>query len=55
MGGSGGFHPDKVKLYKNRPHMTFDDAAGKCDQEFELVHDNEGTLEYAPKVKLVKY
>lgn len=50
MGGEGGFHPSKMRLFKNRPHMTFDDAGAKADQEFELVHDNEGTLEYAPKV-----
>jgi hypothetical protein len=35
--------------------MTFDNAQGKGDQEFELVHDDEGTLEYAPKyAKLAK-
>lgn len=50
MGSPDGSHPSKVKLYKNRPHMTFDDAASPCDQEFELVQDNEGTLEYATKV-----
>ena len=32
MGGSQGHHPSKVKLFKNRPHMTFDDAQSKCDQ-----------------------
>ena len=32
MGGSHGHHPSKVKLFKNRPHMTFDDAQSKCDQ-----------------------
>ena len=30
--------------------MTFDDAQGSPDQEFELVHDIEGTIEYATKV-----
>ena len=50
MGGSEGYHPSKVKLFKNRPHMTFDDAQSKCDQEFELVQDNDGTIEYATKV-----
>jgi hypothetical protein len=35
--------------------MTFDNTQGKGDQEFELVHDDEGTLEYAPKyAKLAK-
>ena len=32
MGGSHGHHPSKVKLFKNRPHMTFDDAQSKSDQ-----------------------
>lgn len=50
MGSPDGSHPSKVKLYKNRPHMTFDDAASPCDQEFELVQDTDGTLEYATKV-----
>ena len=50
MGGQQGFHPSKVKLYKNRPHMTFDDAQSKCDQEFELVQDTDGVVEYATKV-----
>ena len=35
--------------FKNRPKMSFDDAQGKCDQEFDLVQDSDGTLEYAPK------
>ena len=30
--------------------MTFDDAQAKGDQEFELVADYEGTLEYGTKV-----
>ena len=50
MGGSEGHHPSKGKLFKNRPHMTFDDAQSKCDQEFELVQDDDGTIEYATKV-----
>jgi len=50
MGGEDGTHPSKVRLFKNRPHMTFDAAAAKADQEFELVQDDEGVIEYAPKV-----
>ena len=46
MGGSQGFHPSKVKLYKNRPHMTFDDAQGPADQEFELIQDDEGNFNF---------
>jgi hypothetical protein len=29
--------------------MTFDDARAKPDQEFNLVKDSDGTLEYATK------
>ncbi len=34
--------------------MSFDDAQGKCDQEFDLVQDSDGTLEYAPKWVIFK-
>ena len=33
--------PDKLKLFKNRPNMTFDDAGACADQEFSLVKDFE--------------
>ena len=52
MGGEDGTHPSKVRLFKNRPHMTFDNASTKADQEFELVQDDQGTIEYAPKYVL---
>jgi len=29
--------------------MTFDDAHGKADQEFELTRDPRGDIEYSPK------
>lgn len=35
--------------FKNRPHMTFDEAGGVADQEFELSPDFNGTIEYAIK------
>lgn len=35
--------------FKNRPHMTFDDATVKPDQEFELQRDATGRLEYSTK------
>ena len=41
--------PDKVKLFKNRPNMTFDDAGAKAEQEFNLVKDTTCTLQYAVK------
>jgi len=43
-------HPKKVKLFKNRPKMTFDDVSIKADQEFELERDLTGSIEYSTKV-----
>lgn len=50
IGGEENFHPSKMRLFKNRPHMTFDDASCKADQEFDLQPDHAGTLEYLPKI-----
>ncbi|XP_026477915.1 PITH domain-containing protein GA19395-like [Ctenocephalides felis] len=50
IGGAEESHPAKLRLYKNRPHMTFDDTAVAPDQEFELHRDETGTLEYPTKV-----
>ncbi|ESN90624.1 hypothetical protein HELRODRAFT_108687 [Helobdella robusta] len=46
IGGEEGQHPKSVKLFKNRPSMTFDDGLGEADQEFELVKDYDGSAEY---------
>lgn len=46
-------HPSKVRLFKNRENMTFDDTGACADQEFNLVHDTSCTLEY--KIKTVKF
>lgn len=35
--------------FKNRPHLTFDEARGKADQEFDLVEDFNGEIEYPTK------
>ncbi|VVC97365.1 PITH domain-containing protein CG6153 [Leptidea sinapis] len=43
-------HPSKLRLYKNRPNMTFDNVTLEPDQVFELHKDSEGILEYAPKI-----
>lgn len=43
-------HPKKMKLFKNRPKMTFDDVNAKADQEFELEQDLTGSIEYSTKV-----
>jgi len=50
MGGEGDMHPTKMKLYKNRPKMSFDDTGQHCDEEFDLQPDYKGELEYNTKV-----
>jgi len=53
IGGEGGSGPNKMRLFKNREHMTFDDVANmKADQEFEVTQDDEGILHYPTKVVL---
>jgi len=49
-GGEFDTHPDKMRLFKNRPNMTFDDAGSAADQEFSLVRDLDGTVQYKPKI-----
>uniref|UniRef100_A0A0K8TNW9 Putative thioredoxin-like protein n=1 Tax=Tabanus bromius TaxID=304241 RepID=A0A0K8TNW9_TABBR len=49
VGPDEGMCPDKVKLYKNRPGMTFGEASGVYDQEIELAYDPVGEVEYTPK------
>ena len=39
-----------MRLFKNRPNMTFDDAGGKPDQEFDMQPDHKGVLEYIPTI-----
>ncbi|XP_015114152.1 PITH domain-containing protein CG6153 [Diachasma alloeum] len=53
IGGPEGSHPAKVKLFKNKEHMTFDDVGITPDQEFELVKDDHGVHEYP--IKVVKF
>ena len=50
IGEDAGSHPSKMRLYKNRPHMTFDDINVPAEQEFELHTDLTGMLEYSTKV-----
>ncbi|XP_011170428.1 PITH domain-containing protein 1 [Solenopsis invicta] len=38
--------PEQVKLYKNRPHMLFDNRPMTGDQEIDLVIDTFGIHEY---------
>ncbi|XP_068621452.1 PITH domain-containing protein GA19395 [Battus philenor] len=45
-----GSHPAKLRLFKNKPNMTFDDVSMEPDQIFELQKDTVGVLEYIPKI-----
>lgn len=50
MGSDDDSHPATMRLYKNRPNMTFDDVGVEPDQTFEMTVDTNGTIEYATKV-----
>ena len=50
IGGEGEQHPSEMRLFKNRPFMTFDDAKSEPDQKFELHEDLDGSVEYPTKV-----
>ncbi|GAB1598298.1 PITH domain-containing protein 1-like [Argonauta hians] len=50
IGGGENTDPSKIKLFKNRPSMTFDDINAEADQEFELNPDPNGELQYPTKV-----
>merc|ERR1712168_263136 len=49
IGGEDGFHPSKMKLYKNRENMTFDDVSVEVDQEFDMNIDLTGDVMYNTK------
>lgn len=49
IGANDESHPNKVRLFKNRPRMTFDGATVKADEEFELERNPTGDLEYPIK------
>lgn len=46
-------HPFSVKLYKNKPFMTYDMRSLECDQEVSLARDPEGRVAYP--LKAVKF
>ncbi|KAM8796198.1 PITH domain-containing protein 1 [Eudromia elegans] len=50
LGGEGGTHPAELRLFKNVPHMSFDDAAREPEQTFALSRDLTGELEYPTKI-----
>lgn len=49
IGANDESHPNKVRLFKNRPKMSFDAAAVKADEEFALERNPSGDLEYPIK------
>lgn len=49
IGANDDCHPKKLRLFKNREKMTFDDVNIPADQEFDLVHDANGVIEYNTK------
>ncbi|XP_063968134.1 PITH domain-containing protein 1-like [Lytechinus pictus] len=49
IGGEDDSHPSEMRLFKNQPHMTFDDVQSEPDQMFEMHRDSTGDLEYATK------
>lgn len=50
IGSNNEEHPRSVRLFKNRPKMSFDDVSASPDQEFILEKDPYGTMEYNTKV-----
>ncbi|XP_050078531.1 PITH domain-containing protein GA19395 [Anopheles maculipalpis] len=50
IGADDETHPKKMRLFKNRPKMTFDDTSATADQEFALEKDANGVIEYSTKV-----
>lgn len=49
IGASDDSHPNKVRLFKNRPKMSFDDARSKADEELPIERNPTGDLEYPIK------
>ena len=49
-GANDDSHPSSLKIYKNRPNMSFDDTSLEPDQEFELQRDTMATAEYPTKI-----
>lgn len=50
IGGERETHPNKMRLFKNRPNMSFEDAGAAPDQEIDVHVDQEGFIEYKPIV-----
>ncbi|XP_077338196.1 PITH domain-containing protein 1 isoform X1 [Lithobates pipiens] len=50
IGEDSDAHPSEMRLFKNLPHMSFDDAGREADQVFNLNIDTTGDLEYQTKI-----
>ncbi|KAM8976647.1 PITH domain-containing protein 1 [Pelodytes ibericus] len=50
IGEDSDSHPAEMRLFKNIPHMSFDDVGREADQVFSLNIDVAGELEYATKI-----
>ncbi|KAG8451635.1 hypothetical protein GDO86_003723 [Hymenochirus boettgeri] len=50
IGEDSDAHPAEMRLYKNIPHMSFDDVGREADQTFNLNIDVAGNLEYPTKI-----
>ncbi|XP_060517825.1 PITH domain-containing protein GA19395 [Cylas formicarius] len=50
IGDDSESHPSKMRLFKNRDALTFDDVAIEADQEFDLQKDIHGNVEYFTKI-----
>ncbi|KAH0631144.1 hypothetical protein JD844_005296 [Phrynosoma platyrhinos] len=50
MGEDDDTHPSEMRLFKNIPHMSFDNTAREPDQMFSLNRDITGELEYPTKI-----
>ncbi|CAF1120473.1 unnamed protein product [Didymodactylos carnosus] len=46
IGENEGSHPSHVKLFKNKPGLTFESARNLADQELDITYDPNGTLAY---------
>ncbi|VDK30992.1 unnamed protein product [Gongylonema pulchrum] len=48
-GDLDGTHPSSLRIYKDRPSMSFEDAGGEADQEFSIKQDPRAEIDYALK------
>ncbi|KAJ1370152.1 hypothetical protein KIN20_031817 [Parelaphostrongylus tenuis] len=46
IGSEDGSHPAKIRLFKDRPMMAFDDCSIEADQEVDLKQDPNGVVDY---------